>query len=669
MLRSCMLQLSLLLACCGFINGFSSFFTNRMLRHHDYQGDIYDFLGENSSKEVMYGDTANGMFGASVAVWGNRMVVGAPGMHEHSKGSVLVYVRSDTFSPWELEHTFQNEKGRMDDSDQFGCAVDIYENTLVVGADMADGFGEDAGAAFIYELEYHDEPQQHAHSVQGRDMNSGFAAANNHPEGHYEWKLALGITRDEGTSQDYFGSTVAVYGNVTVVGCWGCDPQGTYSGAAYIYTKYYVIQENGVYRMSWGYHQKLVPENGQRYDWFGIDVAVYADIIVVGASGVDDADSLETTVGSAYIYSPVTDDSYGDGINWVPAAQVMAGDGRHNDGFGSAVAACHDVVMVGSPNAYTTTRGSGAIYVFARNAAQEWFLQEKISPYEPVLNGHFGHDLSVDMDIMVVAAFNSSGMGSAHIYGLKTDSVESSLVYWELAYVLAPENEIPGDKFGYSVDVHDNSVVVGAFGASSAWEQDINDDGPEAHHQHELYANGAVYAYTGNARVDIVHPMYQAVDGDSGNSWVDSVSTPSIVVLTMGGLFVALYAYYYQLTRAAKVKLGTNAPPNEDRHSPASTPSRTESFLHSVPFLKNFATSGDNNRPSNSSYQHAPADSEHGGLGASSTALDISERMEHDNSKDYSSELDESLARIAKRQKVGANAEPITSKGSSTPVV
>ena len=82
----------------------------------------------------------------------------------------------------------------------------------------------------------------------------------------------------DGAAYDYFGSSVAVSGAVAVVGAYYDD---SYSGSAYVFEQ----QDDG----SWLEAQKLVASDAAAWDQFGWSVAVSGNVAVVGASTDDDA--------------------------------------------------------------------------------------------------------------------------------------------------------------------------------------------------------------------------------------------------------------------------------------------------------------------------------------------------------------------------------------------
>eukprot|EP00602_Paraphysomonas_sp_CaronLab_P000752 CAMPEP_0185028600 /NCGR_PEP_ID=MMETSP1103-20130426/14414_1 /TAXON_ID=36769 /ORGANISM="Paraphysomonas bandaiensis, Strain Caron Lab Isolate" /LENGTH=647 /DNA_ID=CAMNT_0027563065 /DNA_START=122 /DNA_END=2065 /DNA_ORIENTATION=- len=615
------------------------------------RGDIWDFEGTNSSEQIVYGHDTFGKFGISVSIWGDRMVIGAIGDHE-DHGAAYVYERSSEGAvDWEQTAQISLEHGK--EGDQFGYAVSIYRDTIVVGANLHDGAGDDSGAAYLYEYQPHND--QHAHAYRG-NIRIMEGPEGDHDQRMNEWTMVLEMIPEDSTGQDYFGSSVGVYGNTTIVGCWGCDAMGSYSGAAYVYSKYFIFDEDGLhFRAYWGYHQKLIPVNGQRYDWFGTSVAIHGYGIVIGSSGSDNPTSSITKVGAAYVYVPSVDDSYADGLNWVLHTELFAGDGQHEDGFGTSVSIFDDIIVVGAPMATYGALESGVAYMFKRGDDKGWYFLEKLLPPRPVTKGHFGYSVDVYSDIAVVGSYNATGSGSVYVYGEEYDSADPTKTYWQQAFSFFPQNEIPGDKFGYAVSVDDTTIAVGAYDTSSEWVENGDDDavaeidGPP---NQDLFMNGAVYVYWGGNRVRIRSESVQKTS--------NSLSTGGALALSLCGLMLVAYVVYYYSSLQAKK--------NQQREEEQQDVSTSSSVLYQGfdDFAK-FFVSGINSgiramtsivRRSSShdeeEYQTAPEYSGHNAF-LPSTRIDISmrsttERPEIQGKDDAVRALDESLSKLSARR-------------------
>ena len=108
----------------------------------------------------------------------------------------------------------------------------------------------------------------------------------------------------DGEPGDAFGKRVAVSHGTLVVGAHGDDDRGLDAGAAYVFT----LADTG----EWVERQKLAPASLLAGDFFGWSVAIDGDVIVVGAPGDDrDASGTPSAAsanrGAAYVFRRIGD--------------------------------------------------------------------------------------------------------------------------------------------------------------------------------------------------------------------------------------------------------------------------------------------------------------------------------------------------------------------------
>ena len=103
------------------------------------------------------------------------------------------------------------------------------------------------------------------------------------------------LTASDATGDAWFGSAVAIAGNVIVVGAFFDDDIGTNSGSAYVFQS---LDTGG-----WTEVEKLTASDAAAGDRFGTTVAIASNIIVVGAPWDDDAGIVS---GSAYVFRAST---------------------------------------------------------------------------------------------------------------------------------------------------------------------------------------------------------------------------------------------------------------------------------------------------------------------------------------------------------------------------
>ena len=257
-------------------------------------------------------------FGRSVAVAGDRVVVGARGVDDNGALSGAAYVYEPNGSGGWAETKLTATDAAAGDG--FGSSVAVAGDLVVVAAVLDDDEGADAGAAYVYE-----------------------------PNGSGGWAETK-LTATDGESEYYFGSDVAVAGDRVAVGAIGADDAGALSGAAYVY------EPNG----SGGWSEtKLTATDAAAGDGFGSSVAVAGNRVIVSASSGDDEDA---DTGAAYVYEP--DDSGA----WVET-KLTASDSEADDNYGISVAATDGRIVIGAYGVDDRGTDAGAVYVYALDSA------------------------------------------------------------------------------------------------------------------------------------------------------------------------------------------------------------------------------------------------------------------------------------------------------------
>jgi hypothetical protein len=169
-------------------------------------GSVHVYTGAGGSWShvatlTVPGEAAGHALGASVAVWGDRLIAGAP--HEASDKKGVAYIFERTASAWSLIATLSPPPG--DFATLFGCSVAMSGSKAVVGAPKVAY----RGAAFAY--------------------------------AGPSWSRIATLTAPDPAATLY-GTAVALWGDTVLVG----EPLGGgYRGAAYfLHTPVYSTQEN-----------------------------------------------------------------------------------------------------------------------------------------------------------------------------------------------------------------------------------------------------------------------------------------------------------------------------------------------------------------------------------------------------------------------------------------
>ncbi len=247
----------------------------------------------------------------------------------------------------------------------------------------------------------------------------------------------------DGEENDNAGNAVSISGDVVVV---GVRMDGEDSGNSY--GSVYVLRKSG---STWIEEQKLTASDAAPYDFFGLSVVVEGDIAVVGAEGNDDNNSSS---GSAYVFRF-------NGSSWVEEQELHALDAAWLDLFGSAVSISGDTIVVGARNEDNEGigNGKGAAYVFRFNGAT-WVQEQKLLALDRAPDDHFGSSVAVSGNVVVVGASSDdddgNSSGSAYVFR-RTGST------WMQEQKLRASDGAAANVFGYSVAVHGDLAVIGAY--------------------------------------------------------------------------------------------------------------------------------------------------------------------------------------------------------------
>jgi hypothetical protein len=259
--------------------------------------------------------------------------------------------------------------------DNFGRALAVQGDLLVVTARKEDQSANDVGSAYVYQYE------------------GG------------EWVYRTKLTAGDATPGAYFGQSVAIQGEFMVIGARNADPQG--AGG------FYLFRGSG---SDWMEIAKVTPPNGKKNDQYGFSIALSGDTVVVGARRMDQSNTV-TDTGAAFVYS------LKKGFPEL-VTRLTANDAMPSDEFGQSVAIAGDVIAVGAwkDDVDDENTNLGSIYLF-RQKGGTWIQTGKIMASDGVKGDEFGYSLSAFGNRMVTGAhkadFVSKDGGAAYVFPLK----------------------------------------------------------------------------------------------------------------------------------------------------------------------------------------------------------------------------------------------------------
>lgn len=208
----------------------------------------------------------------------------------------------------------------------------------------------------------------------------------------------------------------------------------------------------------------------------------------------------------------------------VQQAYVKASNTTASDFFGGAIAIDGNTMVVGVQTERTGALNSGAAYVFARNGTT-WTQQAFLKAPTITEGERFGRSVALNGETLVIGApapQNSAtgqpvGSGSVYVY------TRSGKTWVQQANLKASNAEI-SDRFGSSVALDGNTLVVGASGEDSTVQWVIPGSPDETATQNGTFDSGAVYVFTKTNGVWAQQAYVKAANAGAGDGFGNSVA-------------------------------------------------------------------------------------------------------------------------------------------------
>jgi hypothetical protein len=369
-----------------------------------FDTDTGNQLAKLTASDASFGD----FFGYAVGFSGSTAIVGAYGNQDAGASSGSAYLFNTLTGSQLAKLTASDAAG----GDAFGIAVAVSGTTAIVGARLDDDAGPDSGSAYLLTVPASVDTVYEDIKVVASDAAAG----------------------------DVFGISVAVSGTTAIVGAARDDAVGTFSGSAYLFDT-----------VTGSQLAKLIPSDSAAFDDFGISVAISGTTAIVGAWFDDDAGPFS---GSAYLFDTVTGNQ---------TAKLTASDAAANDEFGLSVGISGTTAIVGSYLDDDAGTDSGSAYLFDTVTGLQI---AKLTASDAGIGDHFGISVAISGTTAIVGASNNNDngslSGSAYLFDTTTGL--------QIAKLTASDADA-GDIFGISVAISGTTAVVGA------WRND--DAGPD----------------------------------------------------------------------------------------------------------------------------------------------------------------------------------------------
>lgn len=431
---------------------------------------VYDLSSPTPTQPVRTlaapGSPADRQFGRSVAIHGNRVVVGAYNSDVATPGAAFVFDLASP-TPEVASHVLTNPAGIAGDA--FGCAVAISGDRVAVSAARRNTGFYASGAVFIYHLTGGTpevpaitvpalNPVEHGYFGMAIDLdgnrlvvgasNDDTAAADGGSV--YSFDLGSGttavlehsFTAPASSGRSRFGQSVAVSGNWIIVGMPGLDDPYVGAGGACVFnltsptpTTPAWILDSPAADCCFGFGESVAASNGK---------------FMVGAthSGPE-----RVHLGRAYLYDTTSlppDQPVGT------VSQSIAAEETH---FGIVTAAEGNLVVIGAPYDDSAGQDAGAVFIYDWSAGPPSTPAMTLVSPEPSPYNHFGSAVAIAGNLIVVGVpqndTGASNSGRAYVFDLQGGSPT-------LVATLNNPTPAADDTFGGSVAIFGNRVVVGA---------------------------------------------------------------------------------------------------------------------------------------------------------------------------------------------------------------
>ncbi|MDZ4725380.1 MAG: hypothetical protein SH817_04445 [Leptospira sp.] len=419
--------------------------------------------------------SANAQYGAIIASSGDTIVVGHPGdksnqrtitngptaSNDQSGGGGAVYVYKLSAGVWTQEAYIK--PSNLDENDDFGRSVSISGDILVVGAPgeaslqntistgttaSIDNSANDAGAVYVFRR-----------SGSNWNQIAYIKASNNRgPYHRFGQSVAIvGNTLAVGAREEPSGSNQIINGTGAPE-----DYNGMFSGAVYIY------QWDG--NLTWT-QEAFIKASNNRNGGFS-DETLWSTIDLFGGKIALSEDGNKLAVGA------IGEDSGFNGI--------VNGSGGNSD---------------------NSIKNAGAVYIYKRTGNQ-WAEEAYIKAPNPGTSHWFGEQLSISGDRLAVSASEGSNFrGISNTTNNDNSSLNSGAVYtyirtganWTFDRYIKSSNSDPQDRFGSSVVISGNRLLVGASRESSNINTVSNAGVASADNSFNM--SGAAYVFTNSGGV------------------------------------------------------------------------------------------------------------------------------------------------------------------------
>lgn len=315
-------------------------------------------------------------FGSGLALWQNRLAIGAQADSVQFSNDGSVYVYEHDGNQWMPSDTLTAADGK--DGDRLGTSVAMWGGDIIAGAPLDDDMGtNNTGSAYIFSFN-----------------GNGWTQTE--------------IFAPDPDDEDRFGETVAMTGQYAMIYSSGDDDMAPASGAVYVF------ENTG---STWTYIQKLKASDAQQTAQFGISIAIDGNRAIIGADAHGGGNE-----GAAYLFEKT------DTAGWVEVDKIVSSDLGASDFFGHAVAIQEDTLLISASGDSDNVTFGGALYRFVHNGTT--WDEMKIVPSDVAMSDFFGTAVALDSGYYFCTAQTSDELdtdsGKGYIYSNRRLGVDTT---------------------------------------------------------------------------------------------------------------------------------------------------------------------------------------------------------------------------------------------------
>lgn len=426
------------------------------------------------------------VFGTAVSIYGDDVIIGATRTDSLGSNVGIAYIFSKPLTGWtDTTETATLTGTSIGSSDAFGRSVDISDSVAVVGS---------LKGAYVYKKTQSGWLSGTQNAILSRsdgliggfglpvslsddDIAVGAPYGNSLPlmrgsvfvytKPSSGWSNSFETAKFEasdGQYQDFFGACVKLDSGLLIVGATGDDDLNSEAGSAYVFKK----PIGGWVDAAEDF--KILPSTGYYNGGFGTSIDIDGLNFVIGAKK---AEYAGVKSGVTYVFEA--------NPSWSAASELAVihqSNGSANDAFGSTTAILGNHIIVGAPDDDVNGLSSGAMFHYEKSnigwvdTIETGTLEAPNYYYSFNHQASFGNSVAIDSNIAVIGSVNYDdySRGAAFVY----EFVNTQWVYRAMLTISTPQNY---DRFGYSVDVSGDVIVVGAYNDGGNYTGTVGEGG------------------------------------------------------------------------------------------------------------------------------------------------------------------------------------------------